>query len=190
MYLFSFPNSLKCYITVGGIIGCDSENLPRLRLLGLKDMLKVDHWFHLTVSGQSQNGNAYLMLSDSERGILRKSEVKSDFTVTQKTDDDLKACLGDCSTTGFGFEGGLREFIVLKAFMESEEANTKKNYRVHWKDYTLAAWRFNGEPGKTFERDAFMDKWWEGIRPRRQIARLSEYIGTDVMVSDVCPHTH
>jgi hypothetical protein len=53
MHLFSFPNSLKCYVTIGGIIGCDSENLPHLRLLNLQDLLKADHWFHLTVSGQS-----------------------------------------------------------------------------------------------------------------------------------------
>jgi hypothetical protein len=72
------------------------------------------------------------MLSDSERGQLRLSEVKSDFSVSQKTTDELKACLGDCTTSGFGFEGGLREFIVLKEYVAAESALKIKNYLPQW----------------------------------------------------------
>ena len=70
MYLFSFPNSLRCHLASVGTLTCECANLPKLRLMNLSDILKPNKWFHLTVSGTAKNGGAYLQLSDNEHGRL------------------------------------------------------------------------------------------------------------------------
>ena len=60
MYLFSFEDSVACFVTKNLSLMCDSYDRKKLQIIS--DQLIPGKWFHLTLSCQTGEGRSFLLL--------------------------------------------------------------------------------------------------------------------------------
>ena len=105
------------------------------------------------------------------------------FKFRQAQNYRWSACLGDCKGD-FGFDGGIRELVLLHRAMSVENAKRAKNMVFTYNNYFKAYFRFNNEHNK-FEKDEFVDRSWVAFKGQPE--SVSDYLGVDIIPNDVCP---
>jgi hypothetical protein len=127
MYLFSFDESVACFLTKTMSIMCDSHDRNKLQIEG--DMIDPGKWFHLTLSVSKSGADSYLLLQDNSQGEIGFDNLTQDgtsFTFQQDRQYGWKACFGDCRSD-FGLEGGIREIVLRNCFIEKADVLKAKN---------------------------------------------------------------
>lgn len=69
-----------------------------------------------------------------------------------------KICLGDCNKD-YGFNGGIRELVLLHTAISEEEATKAKNLQFTYNPTFKAYFRFQ-DLGNKFKKDEFVDWSW------------------------------
>ena len=67
MYLFSFEDSVACFVTKNLSLMCDSYDRKKLQIIS--DELIPGKWFHLTLSCKTGEGQSFLLLQDHAHQI-------------------------------------------------------------------------------------------------------------------------
>jgi hypothetical protein len=136
MYLFSFEDSVACFLTDTLTLMCDSWDRRKLQIPA--GNLTPGIWYHMTLSS-SALGESFLLIQDNHKIVAVDSVDK--FGFRQSTVYNWKCCIGDC-TAGYGFFGGIREFILLRKTVTQEEAQRAKNMIFTYDSSIKAYFRF------------------------------------------------
>ena len=186
MYLFSFEDSVACFVTKNLSLMCDSYDRKKLQIIS--DQLIPGKWFHLTLSCQTGEGRSFLLLQDHARQIAIAET--NNFGFRQNTSYGWKACLGDCRSE-FGFTGGIRELVLLSQAVSQSEAGKAKSMIFIYNNYFKAYFRFQDHNNK-FEKDEFVDRKWLTFKKtvteeQDQEENQRDYVGVDIIPNDICP---
>ena len=136
MYLFSFEESVACFFTDTLTLMCDSADRSKLQIPAGK--LTPGIWYHLTLSA-SNEGESFLLIENNHETVA--IDRVEEFGFRQNIVYNWRTCLGDCRS-GFGFFGGVREFLLMHRTVTEEEASRAKNMIFTYDSSIKAYFRF------------------------------------------------
>ena len=136
MQLFSFEESVACFFTNTLTLMCDAADRNKLQIEA--GVITPGIWYHLTLVS-AKDDQSFLMIQNNHETVA--VDTSEQFGFRQNIVYNWRTCIGDCRS-GFGFYGGVREFLLMHRTVTQQEAERAKNMIFTYDSSVKAYFRF------------------------------------------------